>query len=67
MKCKDCPAYKLDGQYICLLEYPDEPKQLKDPDPEADYCRYWEDYQKMSRKSVKEESHSGKTFGLKES
>lgn len=66
MKCKDCPAYQLDGYSICLLEHPNVPKQLADPNPEADYCQLWEDYQKMSRKACKEESNAGKSFELKE-
>ncbi|MCK9327688.1 MAG: hypothetical protein M0P69_19490 [Bacteroidales bacterium] len=66
MKCKNCPAYQVDGFSICLLEHPDVPEQLADPNSEADYCQLWEDYQKNSQEKEKEQNNSGKSFELKE-
>jgi len=66
MKCKECPAYQVDGFSICLLEHPNVPKQLADPNPEADYCQLWEDYQKSSQEKEKEQNNPGITFSIKE-
>lgn len=44
MKCRDCPAFKVDGYAICLLMYPHIPMQLEDENEEADYCQLWEMY-----------------------
>ncbi len=61
MKCKDCPALKLDGFYHCLLVFPFKPKQLTDSDENADYCKMWETYSAFSAEADKQTA-SGKKF-----
>ncbi len=51
MRCKDCPAFKVDGFAHCLLVFPYKPKQLIDPDENADYCKMWDKYKAFSEEA----------------
>jgi len=61
MKCKDCPGLKLDSFWVCLLVYPFKPKQLVDPDDNADYCKMWETYTAFDKEATAQTA-SGEKF-----
>jgi hypothetical protein len=51
MKCSDCPAYKWDAEHVCLLWYPEVPKQLGlliNDGIEADFCIMFAEYRRAT-------------------
>lgn len=55
MKCKECPALKLDS-YHCLLVFPFKPKQLLEllAGNEEDTCGMWESWEVFNEETKKQ-------------